>query len=162
MADYKSDRWVNGHGVMSGRETFIRKNVSLEATRKADYPTLLLVSLIYHEKSASGLPSSEKELQRLDNTEEAIAAGFCSRHAALFAMCVTGDGTRDLFLFLPRCPTEQEIATEFDACSPSVDFDFAVKHDPAWRPYMTMLPDTAGKSPAAAPPAPWWKRLLGS
>jgi hypothetical protein len=44
MGDYKSDSWVNGHGVLGGRQTFIRKNVSLSRIRKADYPTALLIS----------------------------------------------------------------------------------------------------------------------
>src|SRR5687768_1673882 len=162
MADFKSDRWVNGHGVVRGRETFVRKNVSLQTTRKADYPTLLLVSLIYNDQASSGLPCSDEELHRLDITEEAIADRFCSRYAARFALCVTAGGTRDLFLFLPGNPTEQEIAAEFDACPPSVDFDFGLRHDPAWRPYMAMLPDSAVEASAAAPLISWWKRLWGS
>ena len=159
MANFKSDGWVNAHGVVRGRETYVRKNVSLQATRKADFPTLLLVTLIYKEKGPTGLPSSEEELNRLDITEEAIADRFCSKYAARYALCVTADGTRDLFLFLPGNPAEQEIAAEFDSCSPSVDFDFGLRHDPAWRPYVAMLPDSAGEAPAAAPPSSWWKRL---
>jgi hypothetical protein len=162
MADFKSDRWVNGHGVVGGREAFIRKNISLQAICKANYPTLLMVSLIYHEQTASGLPSSHGELDRLDITEEAIADRFCAKYAAQYALCVTAGGTRDLFLFLPGKHTEQEIAAEFDSCSPSVDFDFALRHDPAWRPYVAMLPDSAGQAAASAPQASWWKRLWGS
>jgi hypothetical protein len=160
MADFRSDRWANGHGVVGGRKTFIRKNESLASTRKEDYPNLLLISLIYQEQGDGGLPRSEEELDRLDRTEEAVASRICSRFGALFALCVTRDGTRDLFLFLSSCPTDEEIAAELAACSPSVDFDFAVRHDPAWRPYLTMLPHSAAA--ATAPQTPWWRRLLGS
>jgi hypothetical protein len=159
MGDFKSDRWVNGHGVFRGRQAFIRKNVSLQATYKADYPTLLFVSLIYKKQDSRGLPCSEDELHRLDITEEAIADRFCTRYAARYALCVTRDGTRDLFLFLPGNLTEQEIDAEFDACLPSVDFDFALRHDPAWRPYMEILPDSGGKAPPTPPQLSWWRRI---
>jgi hypothetical protein len=161
MGDFTQDRWINGHGVVGGHEAYVRKNVSLQATRKADYPNMLMVSLIYKQQGESGLPSSEEELQRLDNYEETIADRLCSRHGGLYALCVTGGGTRDLFLFLPGRPTEQQIAAEFDASLPAVDYDFGLRHDPAWRPYVTMLPDAADGAPASAR-QPWWKRLLGS
>jgi Family of unknown function (DUF695) len=163
MADYKRDRWVNGHGVFKGRATFIRKNVSLAGTRKADYPTVLMVCLVYREMADNGLPGSSEELHRLDQTEEAIADHFCSRYDALFALCVTGGGTRDIFLFLPERPTEQEVAAEFDACSPSIDYDFGLRHDPEWRPFMTLLPQSDDDSPlgAAKSRLSWWKRLFG-
>ena len=162
MANFKSDRWVNGHGVFSGHETYVRKNVSLRGTCKADNANLLLVSLIYREQGDSGLPGSDEELQRVDNTEEAIADRICSRYGALYALCVTSAGTRDLFLFLPSRPTDEEIAEEIEACSPSVDYDFALRHDPAWRPYVTLLPDALAGAPAAAPKTSWWRRLFGS
>jgi hypothetical protein len=163
MADYKRDRWVNGDGVLGGRATFVRKNVSLCQTRKTDFPTVLLVSLIYHEVAPDGLPASSEELDRVDRTEEAIADHFCSKYDALYALCVTTNGTRDLFLFLPRRPIEQELATDFEACSPSVDYDFSLRHDPEWRPFMTLLADPNEDTHAGAlkPRLPWWKRLFG-
>src|SRR5262245_57560000 len=162
MADFKLDRWINGHGVFSGHETYVRKNISLQTTRKADYPHVLLVSLIYQEQGASGLPSSEVELQRLDNSEEAIADRICSRYGALYALCVSRDETRDLLFFPHVSPTDEAIAAEVAACSPSVDYDFGMRQDPAWRPYVTMLPDSPAGAPAAPPQKSWWRRLLGS
>lgn len=163
MGDYKEDRWVNGEGVLGGRAAYIRKNVSLSAVRKADYPTLLLVSLIYHEKSKNGLPASNAELYRLDSTEEQIADHFCAHNGALFALCVTTNGTRDIFLFVRRKPTEEELAAAFHTLSPSVDYDFALRQDSEWRPFMTLLPQTGDNatSTKAKLRSPWWRRLLG-
>ena len=158
MRDYKSDSWVNGQGVFAGRQAFIRKNVSLSQVCKADYPTGLLISLVYHEKKEDGLPSSSDELQRLDTTEESVADYFCSRFQALFAMCVTADGTRDIFLYLPGGPAEEQIARAFEACDVLVDYDFSIQPDPQWHPYSTLLSDPVESSSEQSPAMkPWWK-----
>jgi len=159
MGDYKSDRWVNGEKQFRGRIALIRKNVSLQSVKKSDYPELLLVTLVFHQVTPEGLPSSGAELDRLDNTEEVIADQVCSRYDAQFAMCVTTNGTRDLFFFLPSLPTEKELAKAIDACEPAVDYDFTLHHDPNWKPYVTMLPDS--KRGSSRSESPWWKRLLG-
>lgn len=159
VGGYKSGRWVNGHGVLRGCKAFIRKNVSASVIRKAEYPALLLVSLIYHEKAADGLPGSAEELSRLDEAEETVADRLCERHHAQFALCVTTDGTRDLFLFLPQRPDDDEVARLLDSCSLPVDYDFAMQHDPGWRPYMTMLPEVGE---ASAGRLPWWRRFFGA
>jgi hypothetical protein len=164
MGDYKADRWINGERPLAGRVALIRKNVSLSNARKADYPTLLMVSLVYHDIREDGLPGARNELVRLDNTEEMIADHFCARYGAQFALCVTSNGTRDLFLFLPRRPSEQEIATDIESCSPSVDYDFGLRNDPEWRPFMAFLPGPDEKSSAGETKSrlPWWKKLFGS
>jgi hypothetical protein len=105
------------------------------------------------------LPSSSEELQRLDSTEESVADYFCSRFHALFALCVTADGTRDIFFYLTEAPIEEEVAAAFEACNMLVDYDFAIRPDPEWRPFMTLLPDSAESSGGVqpAPKKPWWK-----
>ena len=157
MGDYKLERWINGDGMLRGFRALIRKNVSASAIRKSEYSELLLVSLIYHEKAADGLPGSAEELGRLDEAEETVADRICQRHPAQFVMCVTTDGTRDLFLFLSRRPDEDEVAQLLESCSLPVDYDFGLQHDPAWRPYMTILPGVAPASRES-----WWKRLFGA
>ena len=72
---------------------------------------------------------------------------------------MTTDGTRDLFLFLPGHPDDADVAELLDSCSLPVDYDFALRHDPEWKVYTTILPEVGD---ASAGRSPWWKRLFGA
>lgn len=140
MSDYKTQRWANGRGRLGGHATHLRKNMSLRPSLQRTHPYCVILNLIYHERAPDGLPGDEQELYRLDRAEEALADRFVSECNAHFAVVVTGDGTRDLFFFLPRSTSRQQIAQIIQAVAPEVDFDFSLHHDPAWRPYHDLMP----------------------
>jgi hypothetical protein len=140
MTTYKSQDWANGSGRLAGHAAHVRKNKSLASVRRSDYPVALLVNLVYTHRGPDGLPQDEDELSRLDRTEEAVADRFEAVCQALFALVVTGDGTRDLFLYLPKRDSEDEIARHLRWASPEVDYDFTLHEDPDWRPYQDLMP----------------------
>lgn len=163
MRNYKNDEWISGTGVIGGRPASIRKNVSLSTVRKTDYPCLLLVSLIYLKKGLDGLPASSEELYRLNDIEEQIADHFCEHYRALLAMCITSDGTRDIFLFLPKAPSEEQLEIEFSNFVLAMDYDFALRQDPLWQPYQftNIQVDEPEKPTSSVQKKAWWKRMLG-
>ncbi|MBK9967341.1 MAG: DUF695 domain-containing protein [Holophagales bacterium] len=118
MSDYRSQSWSNGTGRLGGRAARLRKNVSLDASQQSTHPYALIVNLIYHHLGTDRMPGLHEELERLDRTEEAVADRIVAAYDAHFAMVVTGDGTRDLFLYLPHNISEAEIEQHIEAPEP--------------------------------------------
>ena len=140
MASYKNDEWLNAQGSVQGRRAYVRKNVSLLNTAKAEFPWVVIVNLAYQPRDEDGMPAYQSELENLDATEESVADQMHKAFGALFGLVVTSDGTRDLFFFLPHAPHEDALQTAIEAADPSVDYDFFVRDDPDWRPYVQLLP----------------------
>ncbi len=137
--DYKSQPWVNGHGHVGAYPAFVRKNVGLASIDSAAFPHLALVSLLYREVAADGRPADGDEWARLDSTEERLADAMQSRFGACFALCVTSDGSRDLFFFLSTAITEEEADDLVQSIRPAVDYEIAIIYDPEWRPYRELM-----------------------
>lgn len=141
MRDYRTDRWINARGHFGGHFAYLRKNVSLADVSRREFPYTLFLSLIYINKAANGTPSSSGEWQRLDRTEEKIADKFCIEHGALFAVSVTSNGTRDVFLFLPQSLEDSAAEALIQSAAPEVDYRFEIIQDPAWIPYDRVAPE---------------------
>ncbi len=140
MADYKQAEWVNAEGPLQGHKTFLRKNVSLLKTAKEEFPYVVIVYLLYQHRDSDGMPTCRSELENLDATEEAIATRMERTFDALFGLVVTSDGTRDLFFFLPAESDGNNVEDAIQDAEPSVDYDFSVRHDSLWQPYVNLLP----------------------
>ena len=160
MPHYTSDEWMNGEQSLGGETALVRKNASLSNVRRLNYPYELIVHLVYEEMQDEGLPGSQEELELLDRNEEVIANHFCEQFDAKFALCVTSNGVRDQFLYLPRHLREDEIAIELESLSLSVDYDFGIRRSPDWGIYSNAL--TEPESQARSSRVPWWKKLFGS
>lgn len=139
MPDYRTDDWINAEGTIGAKKAFVRKNASLQEVSKADFPYVLMVNLAYANATPDGLPADEGELAALGHTEEGIADRLQSQFGARFGLVVTGEATRDLFFFLPTAPDEKELETAIISSEPTVYWDFAIRHDPAWQPYIRFL-----------------------
>lgn len=137
-----------------------RKNVSLSNVRPRDYPCELIVHLVYEDMQEDGLPGSREEVELLGTNEERIADHFCDTFDARFALCVTSDGVRDQFLYLPEPLSEDEIASELEMLSLSVDYDFGIRTKSDWSIYRNALSDSESTVPSTK--RPWWKRLFGA
>jgi hypothetical protein len=140
MEDFQNQKWENAHGVVGGQAALVRRNISLADVPRNSHPYTLFVSLLYGSRNEDGFPSDEDELSRLDRTEEVIAEKFWAQHQALFGLTITSDGTRDLFLFLPRSIDEDVADALIQELDPEVDYDFQILKDPRWEPY-DILPD---------------------
>jgi hypothetical protein len=159
MADFTADEWIKGEQPLAGKIALVMKNVSLANVRRRDYPYELIVHLVYEEIQEDGLPGSVEEIELLDRNEKVIASHFCSRHDARFALCVTSEGIRDQFLYLPRHISDEELASELDALSLSVDYDFGIRKCPDWEIYECALPEN--RCNAQSSKLPWWRTLFG-
>ena len=136
--NYKRQPWTNATGTFAGHAAHVRRNVGLEDEASQQFPYTVLVSLAYTERSPTGQPCDEDELCRLDETEELIGDAMESRLGALFALCVTSDGTRDLFFFVSEMPTDARIEQLIESIEPRVKYSFERLHDPEWHPYWSL------------------------
>jgi hypothetical protein len=140
MVDFRTQEWVNGSGELGGWVAYLRKNVSLTPKMQRARPHALIINLVYQHQGNDGLPCDDEELRQFDEMEEAIASCFVAECDACFAMVVTSNGTRDLFLFLPKLPSESDVGQRIQSVMPTVNFDFSLHHDPDWRPYHELMP----------------------
>jgi len=161
MHDFRTDEWINGERLLGDDVALIRKNVSISNIRKEDYPFELIVSMLYEELQEEGLPGTEEELELLAENEEVIADYFCKHHGAIFAMCVTSDGARDLFLFVKKKLSNSEIEHSLAASSPTIDYQFNLRSSPDWGVYSSAIPDSDDDGPQSNSKKPWWKKFLG-
>lgn len=141
MSNYKSHEWINGEVELGGELALVRKNVSLSNVKRANYPYELIVHLVYEDIQDNGLPASREEFELLDSNEEMIADHFCQKFDGHFALCVTSNGVRDQFLYLPKMLTDDQLDSEFDLLSPTVDYDFGIRKSPDWVIYENALAD---------------------
>lgn len=154
-----TDQWRNGEELLAGKPALVRKNVSLDSIPRLEFPYELIVHLVYEECKPNGLPSSQEEIDLLDHNEHLVSHHFCSKHNAKFALCVTSDGVRDLFLYLPNLMTDNELDSVFEALPVSVDFDYGMRKVSDWDIYDYALSERGPTSPRTS--VPWWKKLLG-
>ena len=160
MNDHTLDEWLSGEQALGGATALLRKNLSLSNVRRIDYPYELIVNLVYEELREDGLPGSQEELELLDRNEGMIVKLFCQQHNAKYALCVTSNGVRDLFLYLPRLLSEEELASELDALELSVDYDFGIRKNTDWTIYCNALPNSGSETRSKG--LPWWKKIFGS
>ncbi len=139
--DYKAQQWITGIGSLGGRRAQLRKNAGLLTFDGAEAPYLLLVTLTYTNLGGDGRPSDEAESARLDASEVRIADALQAHFGAYYALCITSNGTRDLFFF-HAAPTNGEAADGVvKAAGPTVGYELTLVYDPEWRPYNGMLTD---------------------
>lgn len=158
MGDFVFNEWQNGEQSLDGKIALVRKNVSLSEIRRLDYPYELIVHLVYDECQSDGLPASQAEIDLLDRNEQKIANYLCRQYGAKFALCVTSDGVRDQFLYLPRLISDDVLAGELETLSLSVDYDFGTRKVSDWDIYDYALSEFGSSVQWAN--LPWWKKLF--
>jgi len=136
---YKTAQWLNAEGKLDGSKAVLRKNLSA-GEAKPTKPTVIMLTIIVTQTNQLSLPANDAELNALDAVEEQVADLFCQTFAAEFALTVTCDGTRDLFFYTAKVPSDNEIENEMAHLNLTYDYDFVVQEDANWDPYEILCP----------------------
>jgi hypothetical protein len=146
LTGYKSQQWTNASATLAGVDVHIRRNATLEGEDSKLFPYTVLINLLYPDEESDD-SASEEQLTRLDRAEEAIADAFEAGLGARFGLCVTGGGTRDLFLFVASLPSAAQVTNLIEAAAPGVAHEFERLHDPEWRPYRDLADEPSPPGP---------------
>ena len=125
-------------GTVGGQVALLRRNESLLEVEHAAYPYALQVSLQFKNVGEAGIPHDDAELTRADATEEAIADALFESFGGLFALSVTTNGNRDIFIMLDRPVDASLIELTIQKANPQIDYSLDFMQDPKWQPYVRL------------------------